>query len=79
MRSKKYAVRNREQKNWPLLTCHWPLLTYHWPPKENMKTFPTLTTPRLLLQAFTLEDAPEVQGLAGDPKVASTTPGIPHP
>ncbi len=44
-----------------------------------MKTFPTLTTPRLLLRAFTLEDAPDVQRLAGDREIASTTLSIPHP
>ncbi|MCK6619092.1 MAG: GNAT family N-acetyltransferase [Calditrichaceae bacterium] len=44
-----------------------------------MKILPTLTTPRLLLRAFTFEDAPEVQRLAGEREVASTTLGIPHP
>lgn len=34
---------------------------------------PTLTTPRLLLRAFTFEDAPEVQRLTGEREVASTT------
>ena len=40
---------------------------------------PTLTTPRLTLRAFTLEDAPRVQRLAGDVEVATTTLTIPHP
>lgn len=40
---------------------------------------PALTTARLLLRAFTPADAPAVRALAGDPDVASTTAGIPHP
>jgi RimJ/RimL family protein N-acetyltransferase len=38
-----------------------------------------LTTPRLLLRPFTLADAPEVQRLASDRDIASTTLNIPHP
>jgi RimJ/RimL family protein N-acetyltransferase len=38
-----------------------------------------LTTKRLTLRAFTLEDAPAVQSLAGNPAVAATTLNIPHP
>ena len=44
-----------------------------------MKTAPTLQTERLLLRPFTLEDAPDVQRLAGEREVASTTCAIPHP
>jgi ribosomal-protein-alanine N-acetyltransferase len=40
---------------------------------------PTLQSPRLLLDAFTLDDAPSVQRQAGDPEVARTTANIPHP
>jgi diaminopimelate epimerase len=39
----------------------------------------TLTTARLLLRTFTLEDAPQVSTLAGAPEIASTTLLIPHP
>ncbi len=44
-----------------------------------MKTAPTLSTERLILRSFTLEDAADVQRLAGDPDVASTTDAIEHP
>jgi RimJ/RimL family protein N-acetyltransferase len=44
-----------------------------------MITQPTLDTPRLLLRAFTLADAPAVQRLAGDRAIADTTLNIPHP
>jgi ribosomal-protein-alanine N-acetyltransferase len=40
---------------------------------------PTLTSDRLLLRPFTLADAPDVQRLAGDRDIASTTLNIPHP
>jgi len=40
---------------------------------------PTLETARLLLRPFTLADAPEVQRLAGERDIASTTLNIPHP
>lgn len=40
---------------------------------------PTLTTPRLVLNAFTSADAPAVEKLAGDVNVARTTLLIPHP
>src|SRR5205807_543875 len=40
---------------------------------------PKLKTSRLVLRPFRLEDAPEVQRLAGDPAVAATTLRIPHP
>jgi hypothetical protein len=35
-----------------------------------MESFPTLRTERLVLRAFTLEDAPEVRRLAGAREVA---------
>jgi [ribosomal protein S5]-alanine N-acetyltransferase len=40
---------------------------------------PILTTPRLRLRPFVLDDAPVVQRLAGAREVASTTQNIPHP
>ncbi len=40
---------------------------------------PSLQTPRLVLRAFTREDAPEVQRLAGAWEVADTTLLVPHP
>ena len=44
-----------------------------------MITAPTLQTERLILRSFTLDDAPDVQRLAGERDVASTTSAIPHP
>jgi RimJ/RimL family protein N-acetyltransferase len=40
---------------------------------------PTLRTARLLLGTFDLEDAPELQRLAGAREIADTTLSIPHP
>lgn len=40
---------------------------------------PTLETPRLILRPFAPGDAPEVERLAGDRDIASTTINIPHP
>jgi len=44
-----------------------------------MKTPPTLRTARLTLRAFTVDDAPDVQRLAGEYEVALNTLLIPHP
>lgn len=44
-----------------------------------MRQIPTLETARLVLRPFTLDDAPEVQRLAGDRSIADTTLTIPHP
>ncbi len=44
-----------------------------------MKQRPTLQTGRLILRPFTLDDAPEVQRLAGDKAVADTTLNVPYP
>jgi [ribosomal protein S5]-alanine N-acetyltransferase len=43
---------------------------------EKMKS---LTTSRLNLRPFELADAPDVQRLAGDPRIAATTLNVPHP
>ncbi len=43
------------------------------------ETCPTLHTPRLVLRPLTLDDAPDVQRLAGAREVAATTRNIPHP
>lgn len=40
---------------------------------------PSLTTGRLLLRPFTIQDAPAVQRLAGDREIAANTVLIPHP
>lgn len=42
-------------------------------------SIPTLRTGRLVLRAFTPDDAPRVQQLAGAREVASTTVTMPHP
>lgn len=44
-----------------------------------MIELPSLATKRLLLRPFNEADAPVVQKLAGDKKVAATTAEIPHP
>ena len=40
---------------------------------------PTMRTPRLQLGPFSLDDAPELQRLAGAREIADTTLSIPHP
>jgi [ribosomal protein S5]-alanine N-acetyltransferase len=44
-----------------------------------MTNIPTLTTKRLVLRPFQLEDAPVVKELAGAREIADTTSLIPHP
>ena len=44
-----------------------------------MRTAPPLLTERLILRSFTLDDAADVQRLAGDYDVASTLTNMPHP
>ncbi len=44
-----------------------------------MENIPYLKTRRLTMRPFTLEDAPDVQRLAGDREIAATTIRIPHP
>lgn len=40
---------------------------------------PTLSTERLILRPFSLDDAPRVQDLAGERKIYATTLNVPHP
>lgn len=46
---------------------------------ETENQIPTLFTNRLVLRPFTLDDATDVQRLAGAPEIANTTLLIPHP
>jgi RimJ/RimL family protein N-acetyltransferase len=44
-----------------------------------MRTAPPLLTERLILRSLTLEDAADVQRLAGERDIASMLPNMPHP
>ena len=44
-----------------------------------MRSAPPLLTKRLLLRSLILEDATDVQRLAGDRDIAATLPNMPHP
>jgi ribosomal-protein-alanine N-acetyltransferase len=44
-----------------------------------MSIIPTLSSTRLTLRPFTMNDAPDAQRLAGDREIADTTINIPHP
>jgi ribosomal-protein-alanine N-acetyltransferase len=46
---------------------------------NNIKKQPTLTTERLILRPYTLDDAPELQRLIGERDVARTLMSVPHP
>ena len=41
--------------------------------------YPTILTDRLCLRPFCLEDAPDVQFLAGDERISATTLNLPYP
>jgi len=47
--------------------------------QERITTVPVLETARLRLRPFTLADAPLVEVMAGDRRVALPTLNIPHP
>jgi RimJ/RimL family protein N-acetyltransferase len=49
------------------------------PARLDLRELPTLQTRRLILRAFDLHDAPDVQRLAGERAIAATTSTIPHP
>lgn len=46
---------------------------------ESLKDQPILSTTRLVLRPFTLDDSERVQELAADRRIANTTASIPHP
>ncbi|HXF95766.1 MAG TPA: GNAT family N-acetyltransferase, partial [Gemmatimonadales bacterium] len=50
-----------------------------WEAEGNESPQPTLSTERLLLRPFRLDDAPAVERLAGAREIADTTLTIPHP
>lgn len=54
-------------------------LTRSGPGHYPLPTPPTIRSRHLILRPFVPADASEVQRLAGDPEVASTTATIPHP
>ena len=45
----------------------------------GVKRYPSLRTERLILRAFTLKDAPDIQRLVGERRVARTLLSVPHP
>ena len=47
--------------------------------KTTLKTQPTLTTPRLILNQFTLDDVSDVNAICSNKAIADTTAYIPHP
>jgi RimJ/RimL family protein N-acetyltransferase len=47
--------------------------------RVSVTELPTLSTARLVLRPFRLEDAPEVQRLAGAREIAASTLTVPHP
>ena len=47
--------------------------------QEGVRAVPTLTTARLRLRPFVPGDAPEVERMVGDRRVAEMTLNIPHP
>jgi ribosomal-protein-alanine N-acetyltransferase len=46
---------------------------------KNVIEQPTITTERLLLRPYTLDDAPELQRLIGEWEVARTLMSVPYP
>ena len=46
---------------------------------NSMKQQPTITTERLILRSYRMDDAPELQRLIGERDIAATTMNIPHP
>jgi len=46
---------------------------------EDMRMYPSLETPRLILRRLTLDDAEALANAINHPKIAATTTNIPHP